>query len=502
MKKLIISFLFLMVSLPLFAQENGALSFFSGEVKVKENGRDWQPARLNMEIKTGDEIKTGADSKAEIKIGNDLIKIDGNTHFVVAELAKKSLFEVALGKAWFRVKKIRGNTIEVKTPTAVVGVRGTIFSIEVRDGITLLDVLKGMVEALIKEKSFIVRGGEGLRTDPAGPVRRKLTPDEKKVFRKKVASLTPEGQRSNLQSEIRSVRAEFAKERVQALQVKARDFSAGRSMRDRYQNLVRVEQHLYRPTNSSLRFFNINKRETTRGDVTNFNYLKNEIQFNKELPEDISKWPEWIANEIEEDKEVTTTDVAREANLEPQDNLQSQETTNVSSTIHPKSMETIISNGKPAEDADRMRWLSKWNGSKLGDPKFWIDKGEDGLGYVEYSNDWRTESEKDGDKELWSREVVQIRKLDNTSPIPDGELLISSALIDNNGNIMTKDRLKEMGIFEALEKTGFEYRVESDPNSRYRLLLNPIDIIFTADIIIAALKELAGAVTAATIEAK
>ncbi|MBU0566441.1 FecR family protein, partial [bacterium] len=206
MKKLIISFLFLMVSLPLFAQENGALSFFSGEVKVKENGRDWQPARLNMEIKTGDEIKTGADSKAEIKIGNDLIKIDGNTHFVVAELAKKSLFEVALGKAWFRVKKIRGNTIEVKTPTAVVGVRGTIFSIEVRDGITLLDVLKGMVEALIKEKSFIVRGGEGLRTDPAGPVRRKLTPDEKKVFRKKVASLTPEGQRSNLQSEIRSVR--------------------------------------------------------------------------------------------------------------------------------------------------------------------------------------------------------------------------------------------------------------------------------------------------------
>ncbi|MBU1613806.1 hypothetical protein KJ693_00690, partial [bacterium] len=214
------------------------------------------------------------------------------------------------------------------------------------------------------------------------------------------------------------------------------------------------------------------------------------------------KWPEWIANEIEEDKEVTTTDVAREANLEPQDNLQSQETTNVSSTIHPKSMETIISNGKPAEDADRMRWLSKWNGSKLGDPKFWIDKGEDGLGYVEYSNDWRTESEKDGDKELWSREVVQIRKLDNTSPNPDGELLISSALIDNNGNIMTKDRLKEMGIFEALEKTGFEYRVESDPNSRYRLLLNPIDIVFTADIIIAALKELAGAVTAATIEAK
>ena len=109
-----------MVSLPLFAQENGVLSFFSGEVKVKV---DWQPARLNMSIKAGDEIKTGPDSKAEIKIGKDLIKIDSQTHFVVTELAKKSLFEVALGKAWFRVKKIRGKEIEVKTPTAVVGVR-------------------------------------------------------------------------------------------------------------------------------------------------------------------------------------------------------------------------------------------------------------------------------------------------------------------------------------------------------------------------------------------
>lgn len=497
MKRLVIfSFLFLMTSLPLFAQGNGTLSFFSGEVKIKEKGEiSWQPAKLNMSIKAGDEIKTGPDSKAEIRIGNDLIKIDGNTHFVVAELAKKNLFEVALGKAWFRVKKIRGKEIEVRTPTAVVGVRGTIFSVEVRDGITLLDVLKGMVEALIKENSFIVRGGEGLRADPAGPIRRKLTPDEKKVFRKNMASLTLEGQRSNLQMEVRSVRTEFARERIEALMVKARDFSAGRSMRDVHQNLVRVEQHLYRPTNSSLRFFNINKRETNIGDVTNFNYLKNEIVFNKELPEDISKWPEWIANEIEEDKEVSTT------NFEQQDNLQPQETTSVSSTdLHPELMETIISNGRPDDEgADQMRWYSQWDKSKEQ-----LKEAEFSINGVKYYREWGNDPDfvEPGYSDLQGENVKVIYDCGVTDAKGEeaGRLKLHSWLINNDGKVMTEERLEKMNFFEALKETGYEFRVESFGETP--LLNKPIDIIFTADIIIAALRELAGAVTAATIEAE
>lgn len=479
MKKLVIHFLFLMVSLPLFAQEKGTLSFFSGEVKVKEKGEiAWQPARLNMEIKTGDEIKTGPNSKAEIKIGNDLIKIDDNTHFVVAELAKKNLFEVALGKTWFRVKKIKGKEIEVRTHTAVIGVRGTIFSVEVSDGTTLVDVLKGIVEVLIKEKSFIVRGGERFKADTNKPPeemfeQRKLTPEEEKEFGRGLSNLQREG---DLRQEIREVKAEFAEERLLALEVKARDFSAGRSMRDVHGNLVRVEQHLYRPTNSSLRFLNINKRDTTKGDVTNFNYLKSEIQFNKELPEDIGKWPEWIANEIEKDEN--------------------------SSAIQPEWMETIISNGTPGDkDADRMRWKSEWDENKgsLGDLRFFIYHGGTKI-ETEYSKDWKDVDRPFESCESGYLEDEQIKIVNDLNGKEAGRLTVSSYLINNDGNKMTEEGLERMGIFEALKETGLECRIEN--TGEFTLLNKPIDIIFTADIIIAALKELAGTVTAATIEAK
>ncbi len=491
MKKVILFLCFGFYAFP----EEARLSFFIGDVFVKKKEEiNFEKASLNIIIEEGDKIRTGKDSKAEITRGEEIIKIDSDTTFVVVFMSnRKDLFKIIFGKVWFRLKRLKGKEVSVETPTCVMGLRGTIFSVSFFKKETTIDLFKGELEVLAEGRRHILKDGEKLRHNPDKPKRerverKRIESQEIKefedIFKLPPGAVLPAPKQGvkkpglfeklkegevDLKTEMMGIRNEIREEREVINIVKARDFSAGRTMKDVWGNLLRVEQHLYRPDNSSIRFININERYTIEKDTSRFSYAMIDARFNKELPDDISKWPEWIAQEIDRD---------------------------VKSELHPERVETIFSNGKPGDDCDRIKWESIWKEGKLSEPTFWIDKGDDGKSYEKFSNDWKsTDSYEDKDK-FYRYENFDIYK-NKTDLTPTGKLKLSSWIINNDGKIMTDSDFKNMGFFDALNNTGCEIRIENISGS---LISKPIDIVFTVDIVVSAIKGLFGKVIGKIIE--
>lgn len=132
-----------------------SLSNVKGKVTVKKAGTsEWVAAADRMELREGDELKTEAGSSA-------IIRMDDGTMTKVGPLARMSMdqlssvgnnnatsLNVSVGKSWNRVNKLTKDTaFNVKTPTAVAGVRGTFFSAEVeKTNDSTFDVYDGSVQ--------------------------------------------------------------------------------------------------------------------------------------------------------------------------------------------------------------------------------------------------------------------------------------------------------------------------------------------------------------------
>jgi hypothetical protein len=117
----------------------------SGEVMVKNPGPgSWAPAKEGDILKEGAFIKTGAGAKAALNV-------DGTGQTATVDLSekslvsfatlvkdnvtgmKKTLLDLSVGQVLIKAEKLDtpDSKFEVKTPTSVVGVRGTKFSVKV-----------------------------------------------------------------------------------------------------------------------------------------------------------------------------------------------------------------------------------------------------------------------------------------------------------------------------------------------------------------------------------
>ena len=136
------------------AQENGAAKVMSlsGQVSVLRDGNTWalNPGDLVQPQQT---IVTGEDSYAVFRVS------DGSTFDVYPKAQVvfrnnrgdwKDLLEVLLGKVKVQIQHVGGqpNHNKVRTPTAVIAVRGTVFNVDVEDvdATTLVLVEEGQVE--------------------------------------------------------------------------------------------------------------------------------------------------------------------------------------------------------------------------------------------------------------------------------------------------------------------------------------------------------------------
>lgn len=145
-----------------FAKDNVKIAKvldFSGDVQVKKGGDKLFKVFKNMGLTQGDTIVTGRDGKTTIELDKDKeVVIGPDTQLLISELVSsikaesgKTSLNLLGGKVMVNIKeKLKGDSkFEIKTPTSVMGVRGTTFYVNVdpMNGRTYLGVFDGVVWA-------------------------------------------------------------------------------------------------------------------------------------------------------------------------------------------------------------------------------------------------------------------------------------------------------------------------------------------------------------------
>jgi hypothetical protein len=126
------------------AAKNVAVTNAKGNVMVMSQGSsEWKKAEFGSMLGSGDTIKTGADSYADLNFsGNSedaMVRVDANStmkidSYVAARAAenKKIILDLAMGDIMVKANKLKSESqFQVRTPTSIVGVRGTGFKVQV-----------------------------------------------------------------------------------------------------------------------------------------------------------------------------------------------------------------------------------------------------------------------------------------------------------------------------------------------------------------------------------
>jgi ferric-dicitrate binding protein FerR (iron transport regulator) len=134
-----------LVSAPASAEPVGFFASLEGDVQVAKpvaaGALSWEAARQDGSVEIGDRVKTGLDSTAKLVLVDDtMLHIDEDTeleietfHVGAAATRERSIVRQTRGRLRTLVGDAFGGEtrIEIHTPTAVVGVKGTDF--ETRD---------------------------------------------------------------------------------------------------------------------------------------------------------------------------------------------------------------------------------------------------------------------------------------------------------------------------------------------------------------------------------
>jgi len=145
-------------SSPAFAGTAATLQYVKGKVDTRPNDKaPWTSAKKGASISEGAWIRTGGESEAVLRWQQGhVVKF---TAFTTLKIAKMSMdaaantesnqLDVSVGKILVKSHKLMSNnsTFTVKTPTAVAGVRGTDFAVEVaEDGASKVTLLSGQLD--------------------------------------------------------------------------------------------------------------------------------------------------------------------------------------------------------------------------------------------------------------------------------------------------------------------------------------------------------------------
>ena len=318
------------------AAETKVLSL-SGSVDARLTREgEWAPAAANMEIPEGGAIRTGAGGAAVVVMPNKT-KVwlkESSTVELDQRQTLSSRLALLYGKIKIRVPHLmRKEKFEVRTPAAVCAVRGTEFTLgTTEDGKMDLQVLFGEVKMkfLVPPErgpsEFSIPQGQGMNIDEKGKATKPqlLTAAvERQALENWNPGLNQEERQKDMQQKEndRAQIKEFAaatnnsEAAVKSFLnvVKESDLEAGRTMNDIHGNVVRVDQRMMRPDDSTIQFMNLVKRPsyadysfTSIGSANNgFRYnggavadrldlMQTSIRFDKPLPQSIEQWPSFF----------------------------------------------------------------------------------------------------------------------------------------------------------------------------------------------------------------
>ena len=135
----------------------GVVTYLDGQVQVKKSENpQWSPARPNYILYEKDQIKVLAKSRAELILDNQsVMRLSENTLLTLHKLEEEKASQkettwtdLSLGKLWTRAAKFfnPASRLEVRTPTAIAGVQGTIYQVSVtNERSTKIQVFEGAV---------------------------------------------------------------------------------------------------------------------------------------------------------------------------------------------------------------------------------------------------------------------------------------------------------------------------------------------------------------------
>lgn len=135
----------------------GVITYLDGQVQVKRAGETrWTSARPNMILLENDQIKVLSQSRAELILDNQsVLRLAENTLLTIHKLEEEKAtqketarMDISAGKLWVRMAKLfnPASRYDVKTPTAIAGVQGTVYQVVVGgDQSTTIQVFQGAV---------------------------------------------------------------------------------------------------------------------------------------------------------------------------------------------------------------------------------------------------------------------------------------------------------------------------------------------------------------------
>ena len=167
-----------------FRPAAAGIVFVKGQAEVQKAGSaDWTPVSLKMRVGAGDKLATRDGAELEIRLDDgSVLKMRDRSLLAIDRMERQRKPPVSItsmqavsGRVLGCVRKLasKESKFSVSTPTAVAGVRGTVFAVTVDGDSTELDVLQGQVavsgqqggEVLVGEKqSTVVAKGDSART--------------------------------------------------------------------------------------------------------------------------------------------------------------------------------------------------------------------------------------------------------------------------------------------------------------------------------------------------
>ncbi len=139
------------------------INWLSGDVSFQPAGlEEWTAATVNYPLTTNDHLFTGKDSRAELHIGTNAIRLDSNTNFGFLNL-DDSILQVSVTEGSFEIHlRERGarDTVEVATPNgAITLLQPGDYRIDTDPGrdASMLTVQAGLAELLSGNNTFRIR---------------------------------------------------------------------------------------------------------------------------------------------------------------------------------------------------------------------------------------------------------------------------------------------------------------------------------------------------------
>ena len=173
------------------SEETGEITHLKGRVDlIKAGTKAGIPLRVGDKVNSGDIIRTKSFSGAQVTfIDGSILKIAEKTrlrvekfHFDKKKKKRRLVLRNFLGRIRSVVSRLldwNSSTVEVHTPTAVAGVRGTDFITSVESSLfnialqTEVIVLEGLVEVRARGVERLLKRGEAV-TVPKGEVPREI----------------------------------------------------------------------------------------------------------------------------------------------------------------------------------------------------------------------------------------------------------------------------------------------------------------------------------------